>query len=164
MEDTRLFTFGLSIEHGNREIMAIPLFHVAGASYLLAFFYGAGVNIIYPERAFDPKATLQMIQDEKATDIHIVPTNLVSMLTLPDIQEYNLSSLKRIWYAGSPMPVEVLKKGMDIFGPVFIQAYGQSESGPLSSKLSKKAHQVLDKPLRSKRCWHPAVSPAPVFT
>ena len=145
LEDTRLFNLQLTIEPGNREILAIPLFHVAGASYLFAFFYGGGVNIIYPQRAFDPVAILQMIQDEKATDIHIVPTNLVSMLALPDIQKYDLSSLKRIWYAGSPMPVEVLKRGMDIFGPVFMQAYGQSESGPLVSCLTKRAHQVQDK-------------------
>lgn len=63
------------------------------------------------------------------------------MLALPDIQEYDLSSLQRIWYAGSPMPVEVLKNGMDLFGPIFIQAYGQSESGPLNCTLLQKAHQ-----------------------
>jgi len=145
MEDTRLFTFGLALEPGDKEIMAIPLFHVAGASYLLAFFYSAAVNIIYPQRAFDPATTLQMIQDEQATDIHIVPTHLVSMLGMSDIQKYDLRTLKRIWYAGSPMPVEVLKKGMDLLGPVFIQAYGQSESGPLVSNLSKRAHRVMDK-------------------
>ena len=145
LEDTKLFNLQLTIEPGNREIMSIPLFHVGGASYLFAFIYGGGVNIIYPQRAFDPATILQMIQDEKATDIHIVPTNLVSMLALPDIQKYDLSSLKRIWYAASPMPVEVLKKGIDIFGPVFIQAYGQSESGPLVSTLTKRAHQVQDK-------------------
>jgi acyl-CoA synthetase (AMP-forming)/AMP-acid ligase II len=144
MEDTRLFTFGLALEPGDKEIMAIPLFHVAGASYLLAFFYSAAVNIIYPQRAFDPATTLQMIQDEQATDIHIVPTHLVSMLGMSDIQKYDLRTLKRIWYAGSPMPVEVLKKGMDLLGPVFIQAYGQSESGPLVSNLSKHAHRVMD--------------------
>ncbi|MDB4443771.1 long-chain-fatty-acid--CoA ligase [bacterium] len=161
MEDTRLFAFGLTVEPGDKEIMAIPLFHVAGASYLFAFFYGGGVNIIFPQRAFDPAGTLKMIQDEKVTDIHIVPTNLVSMLSLPDIQKYDLSSLKRIWYAGSPMPVEVLKKGMDIFGPVFIQAYGQSESGPFVSKLSKRSHQVLDKPPEEQKILASCGQPCP---
>jgi acyl-CoA synthetase (AMP-forming)/AMP-acid ligase II len=145
MEDARQFCFGLAMEAGDKELMTIPLFHVAGASYLIAFFYGGGLNIIYPKRSFDPALTLQMIQEEKVTDIHIVPTNLVSMLALPHIKNYDLSSLKRIWYAGSPMPVEVLKKGMDIIGPKFIQAYGQTESGPLASILSKQAHMVMDK-------------------
>ncbi len=146
MEDTRLFASGLTLEYGNRELMAIPLFHVAGASYLFAFFFSAAVNIIYAPRSFDPATFLQMIQDERVTDIHIVPTHLVSMLGLPEIRKYDLGTLKRIWYAGSPMPVEVLKKGMDLFGPVFIQAYGQSESGPLVSSLSRRAHMVTDEP------------------
>lgn len=146
MEDTRAFVHALTIEPENRNIFVIPLFHVAGASFILAFFYGGAANIIFPQRAFDPALVLQLIQDERATDIHIVPTNLVSILSLPDIEAFNLSSLKRIWYAGSPMPVEILKKGMDRFGPIFMQAYGQTESGPLVSVLSKKAHQVLDRP------------------
>jgi long-chain acyl-CoA synthetase len=146
MEDTRLFTLGLALEYGNRELMTIPLFHVAGASYLFAFFFSAAVNIISPQRTFDPATFLQMIQDEQVTDIHIVPTHLVSMLGLPEIRKYDLNTLKRVWYAGSPMPVEVLKKGIDLLGPVFIQAYGQSESGPLVSSLSRSAHMVMDEP------------------
>lgn len=161
MEDTRQFCLGLSIEPGNRELMAIPLFHVAGASYLFAFFYGGGLNIIYPKRSFDPEATLRMIQEEKVTDIHIVPTNLVSMLSLPDIKDYDLSSLNRIWYAGSPMPVEVLKKGMDMLGPIFIQAYGQTESGPLVSILSKSSHMVMDKPPEEQKILGSCGQPCP---
>ena len=161
MEDTRLFTFGLSLELGNRELMAIPLFHVAGASYLFAFFFSAAVNIIYPQRSFDPATFLQIIQDERVTDIHIVPTHLVSMLGLPEIHKYDLGTLKRIWYAGSPMPVEVLKKGMDLLGPVFIQAYGQSESGPLVSNLSRSAHMVLEDPPEAQKVLASCGRPCP---
>jgi acyl-CoA synthetase (AMP-forming)/AMP-acid ligase II len=110
MEDTRLFTLELALEYGNRELMAIPLFHVAGASYLFAFFFSAAANIIYPQQTFDPASFLQMIQDEQ-NDIHIVPTHLVIMLGLPEIRQYELNTLKRVWYAGSPMPVEILKRG-----------------------------------------------------
>jgi acyl-CoA synthetase (AMP-forming)/AMP-acid ligase II len=161
LEDTRLFVYELNMKPGRKEIMAIPLFHIAGASYLMAFMYGRGINIIYPERAFDPAETLKLIQQEAATDIHIVPTNLVSMLGLPDIDTYDLSSLKCIWYAGSPMPVEVLKKGMDILGPIFMQAYGQSESGPLVSTLSQKAHQVLDRSLEEQQVLASCGRPVP---
>jgi acyl-CoA synthetase (AMP-forming)/AMP-acid ligase II len=161
LEDTRLFTFGLTLESGNRELMAIPLFHVAGASYLFAFFYSAAVNVIYPHRSFDPATFLQMIQDERVTDIHIVPTHLVSMLGLPELGKYDIGTLKRIWYAGSPMPVEVLKKGMDLLGPVFIQAYGQSESGPLVSNLSRKAHMVMDQPPEAQKVLASCGQPCP---
>jgi acyl-CoA synthetase (AMP-forming)/AMP-acid ligase II len=161
LEDTRLFTYGLAIENGNKEFMSIPLFHIAGISYLLAFFYGGGVNILSTHRTFDPSEALKTIQDEEVTDIHIVPTNLVSMLAMKNIEEYDLTSLKRIWYAGSPMPVEVLKKGMDLFGPIFIQAYGQSESGPLTTVLSQTAHNVLDKPQEAQKVLASCGQPVP---
>jgi acyl-CoA synthetase (AMP-forming)/AMP-acid ligase II len=97
------------------------------------------------QRSFDPRATLQAIQDERATDIHIVPTQLVTMLAIPDVDQYDLGSLKRMWYAASPMPTELLKKGIERFGSIFMQGYGQSESGPDITFLPKKSHQVLDK-------------------
>ena len=114
-----------------------------------------------PQRSFDPTATLQSIQEEKGTDIHIVPTHLVSMLALPSTEKYDLRSLKRIWYAASPMPTELLKKGMERFGTIFIQAYGQSESGPDIAILLKRSHQVLDKSLEDQKvlasCGHPGI-------
>jgi acyl-CoA synthetase (AMP-forming)/AMP-acid ligase II len=53
--------------------------------------------------------------------------------------------MKLIWYAASPMPLEVIKKAMKVFGPIFSQGYGQTESGPMISHLSKEDHNVLDK-------------------
>jgi acyl-CoA synthetase (AMP-forming)/AMP-acid ligase II len=50
-----------------------------------------------------------------------------------------------MWYAASPMPVEVLKKGIKTWGPLFIQGYGQTESGPAITDLTSKDHAVLDK-------------------
>jgi len=144
MEDTRIYAQGLAMEAGDNHVMVMPLFHIGGHAHFWTFFYAGGSNIIM--KFFDPAATLQTIQDEKATDIHIVPTHLVAMFALPDFEKYNLSSLKRIWYAASPMPVELLKKAMNIWGPIFMQGYGQSESGPMVTFLPKQSHRVLDKP------------------
>ncbi len=151
MEDTRIFVQELALDPTDKHVMIVPLFHVAGGSFLWAFFYAAADNLIMPQRSFDPAATLQAIQDEKATAIHIVPTHLVAMLSLPGLEKYDLSSLKRMWYAGSPMPTELLRKGMEIFGPIFMQAYGQSESGPNVTFLPTRYHQVLDRPLEEQR-------------
>lgn len=151
MEDARSFAMGLTAEVGNRQVLCLPLFHVAAMSYSLGFFYAGGLTVIMSQRNFDPAATLQAIQDNKATDIHIVPTHLVSILALPEVKQQDLTSLKRIWYAASPMPLELLKRGMETFGDVFIQAYGQTESGPLVTYLSKADHQVLDKAPQKQR-------------
>jgi len=113
-----------------------------------------------PQRAFDPAATLQTIQDEKATDIDIVATHLIAMLALPDVDKYDLSSLKRMWYAASPMPVEVLKKGIKTWGQIFAQAYGETESGPAITDLPRKDHNVLDRPPEEQRILASAGRPS----
>jgi long-chain acyl-CoA synthetase len=129
----------------NKHVMILPLFHIGGWSHFWAFFYVGASNVIMPKGTFDPHATLQVIQDEKATDIHIVPTHLVGLLAAPGIERHNLSSLRRMWYAASPMPTELLRKGIATFGEVFAQGYGQSESGPDIAILTRESHRVLDK-------------------
>jgi long-chain acyl-CoA synthetase len=145
LEDVRTMALQLRMEPAMKHVMILPLFHIGGSSFFWTYFFGGASNVIMTQRSFDPEATLKTIQDEKATDIHIVPTQLVIMMALPDIDGYDLSSLKRIWYAASPMPVELLRKGMARFGPIFEQGYGQSESGPDISFFSREAHMVLDK-------------------
>jgi len=146
LEESRTKALTVGINEHNKHVMILPLFHIGGWSHFWTFFCVGGSNIIMSQRSFDPSATLKMIQDERATDIHIVPTQLVSILDLPNIDEYDLSSLKRIWYAASPMPTELLRKGIEKFGPIFAQGYGQSESGPDISILKEEYHNVLDKP------------------
>ncbi len=140
---TKVITAGL--KHEDRHVMILPLFHIGGWSHFWAFFMIGACNVIMANRSFDPSATLLTIQNEKATDLHIVPTHLVAILSLPDIDQYDLSSLKQIWYAASPMPLELLKKGMARFGPIFGQGYGQSESGPDITILPEEAHRVISK-------------------
>ncbi|MCK4785611.1 MAG: long-chain-fatty-acid--CoA ligase, partial [Desulfobacteraceae bacterium] len=151
IEDTRTFVIGLGLEHSSKHVQIMPLFHVGGTKNFWGYFYVGGSNVIMPQRSFNPAATLQMIQDEKATDIHIVPTHLASFLALPDVDEYDLSSLRQMFYAASPMPLELLKKGMEMWGPIFVQAYGSTEDGPNVTTLSKQQHDVLDRPPEEQR-------------
>ena len=146
MDDTRTFVMAIGLEHGDKHIQIMPLFHVGGTKNFWGFFYVGGSNVITTQRSFDPAATLQAIQDEKATDIHIVATHLAAIFTLPDVDKYDLSSLKRMFYAASPMPLELLKKGMEKWGPIFAQAYGATEDGPNVTMLSRQQHDVLDRP------------------
>jgi acyl-coenzyme A synthetase/AMP-(fatty) acid ligase len=112
-----------------------------------------------PQISFDPAATLKEIQDESATIIHIVPTNLAAFLLLPDIDQYDLSSIKSVFYAASPMTLELLKKGMEKWGQVFVQGYGTSETGPNISLLSIQAHNVLDRPPEEQEVLYSAGTP-----
>jgi acyl-CoA synthetase (AMP-forming)/AMP-acid ligase II len=146
MDDTRRLALALNLEFGNRQIQIMPLFHVGGTKNLWGYFFVGATNVIMPQISFDPKATLQAIQDEKATDIHIVATHLAAFLALPDVDQYDLGHLKRMFYAASPMPVEILRRGMEKWGPIFIQFYGATEDGPNVTMLSKRQHSVLDRP------------------
>ena len=147
-EDSRTYTINLSIQPDDRHIQVSPMFHIAGDTMMRSLLYVGACNIIV--KLFDPAATLKLIQDEKATHVSIVPTHLIAMLAVPDVKKYDTSSLKFIWYGGSPMPLEVVRKGLEVFGPVFGQGYGQSESGPAISHLPKEDHDVLGTPLEKR--------------
>ncbi len=143
-DDCRIYIINQSIQPDDRHIQVSPMFHIAGDTMVRSLLYLGACNIIM--KNFDPATALQLIQDEKATHISIVPTHLVAMLAVPDVQQYDVSSLKFIWYGGSPMPLEVLKRGLATFGNVFGQGYGQSESGPAICHLSKEDHNSLGTP------------------
>ena len=161
LDNTRIKALELGVKADDRHIVVLPLFHIGGDSHVWPFFYVGGCNVIMPQRSFDPDATLQAIQQEKATDMQIIPTQLKAMLSHQNLKKYNLSSLKRIYYAASPMPVALLRQGLEIFGPIFSQGYGQTESGPQIASLPRKAHQVLDRPLEEQKvlssCGQPSL-------
>ena len=142
MQNTQIKALDLGLEPGDRHLVVLPMFHIGGDSHIWPFFLMGGCNVIMATASFDPAAALQTVGDEHITDIHIVPTQLISLLNLPEIHQFDLRTLKRIWYAASPMPVEVLKKGLSVFGPLFFQGYGQTESGPHTTVLSKAAHRA----------------------
>ena len=161
LDNTRIKALEMGTKPGDRHIMVLPFFHIGGDSHIWPFFIVGGCNVIMPQKSFDPKAVLETIQNEKITDMQIVPTQLNAILSRPDLKEYNLSSLNRIYYAASPMPVEMLRRGLEIFGPIFSQGYGQTESGPQICSLPRKAHQVLDKPPEAQKvlssCGQPSL-------
>jgi len=151
----------LGLEFGDRHLVVLPMFHVGGDSHIWPFFITGGCNVLMPRPSFDPAETLKAINDERVTDVQIVPTQLVALLHLPDIKTYKFPHLKRIWYAASPMPTEVLRQGLAIFGPVFLQGYGQTESGPHVTVLKKIDHRDVrdshDGPNLLASCGHPSM-------
>lgn len=103
----------------------LPLFHVSWWPVLAMFSVCGKVCI---NRKPDLDAIFKLIQDEKCTHMNLVPTIYGWMVDYPNIEKYNLSSLRLLSYAGSPFPTEVLKKCIKRFGNIFAQAYGSTES------------------------------------
>jgi len=156
-EDIRTKVLEKALEPGDTYVILIPLFHVI-VSEMLALFYIGDRSVII--KFFDPAETLKIIQDEKATDIFVVPTHLAAMLALPDVKKYDVSSVKRVSYGGSPIPIELLEKALTVFGPIFVQAYGQSECS-IITYLRREDHEVLDKSPEEKKilnsCGRPCI-------
>ncbi|UCF60680.1 MAG: long-chain-fatty-acid--CoA ligase [Anaerolineaceae bacterium] len=148
MENTCMKALDIGVQFGDRHLVVLPMFHIGGDSHIWPFFLKGGCNVIMPV-PFDLADALKTIQEERITDIHIVPTQLVALLSLPDINKYDLQGLKRIWYAASPMPTEVLKQGLSVFGSKFIQGYGLSETGPDVTVLSQENHHIPEESIEA---------------
>jgi long-chain acyl-CoA synthetase len=143
IDNTKNLIIEMGLQPGDKHVQIMPLFHIGGINHFRAYLFIAGSNYIIEDRSFNPAKTLKVIQDEKATDMDIVATHLVAMLAVPDLEQYDISSLKRMWYAASPMPVEVLKKGIETWGSIFAQGYGQTEAGPEITDLTREDNKVV---------------------
>jgi long-chain acyl-CoA synthetase len=116
-----------------------PLTHAAGLMMMVYYSKGA-TNVILP--GFDEEAILKTIEREKVTSLLLIPTMLYRLLMFPDLQSYDLSSVKRIWYGTAPMAVDRLKEGIRIFGNVFRQNYGMTEIAQPITYLGPEDHII----------------------
>lgn len=122
--------------------MLLPLFHASFWPALCCLMVGGKVVII---RRPELGTILKAIQDEKCTHVNAVPTLYNWLLEFPKVDDFELSSVRLMTYAGSPMPKEVLKRCIRKFGNILAQGYGLTEAAPLISLLMPDEH-VLDGP------------------
>ncbi|AIY00609.1 substrate--CoA ligase [Arthrobacter sp. PAMC 25486] len=111
----------------------VPFYHCFGMvmGNLGATTHGAA--IVIPAASFDPAATLAAVQEERCTALYGVPTMFIAELNLPEFSSYDLSSLRTGIMAGSPCPVEVMKRTMTEMNMAGVSiAYGMTETSPVS--------------------------------
>ena len=94
-----------------------------------------GAAMVYPAEGFDPLATLEAVEAEKCTALHGVPTMFIAELGHPEFARFDLTSLRTGIMAGSPCPIEVMKRcvGEMHMREVTI-AYGMTETSPVSTQ------------------------------
>jgi fatty-acyl-CoA synthase len=96
-----------------------------------------GATMVYPNDGFDPLSVLQTVQDEKCTGLHGVPTLFIAELDHPRFKEFDLSSLRTGIMAGSPCPIEVMKRVVSEMNMSEVTiAYGMTETSPVSCQSS----------------------------
>jgi fatty-acyl-CoA synthase len=124
---------GLRLTERDRICIPVPLYHCFGMvmGNLAAISHGAAM--IYPAESFDPSKTLEVVDRERATALYGVPTMFIAELETPEFSRYDLSSLRTGIMAGSPCPVEVMKRVIKQMNLTEItNCYGMTETSPVS--------------------------------
>jgi fatty-acyl-CoA synthase len=117
----------------DRLCIPVPLYHCFGMvlGNLCCLTHGAAM--VYPSDGFEPLATLEAIEAERCTAVHGVPTMFIAEMDHPDFAKFDLSSLRTGIMAGSPCPVEVMKRALERMHLSEITiAYGMTETSPVS--------------------------------
>ncbi|HEX5228126.1 MAG TPA: AMP-binding protein [Bryobacteraceae bacterium] len=122
----------MKIIAGERIVVPVPLYHCFGCVIGTLVSVVTGAAMILPAATFDALATLQAIQDERATAIYGVPTMFIAELDHPEFGGFDLRSLRTGLMAGAPCPVEIMKRVVkDMHCTGMTVGYGQTESSPL---------------------------------
>jgi len=127
----------MKLTPADRLCIPVPLYHCFGMVLGNLACLTHGATIVYPSDGFDPLAVLQTVQDEHCTGLHGVPTMFIAELDHPRFGEFDLSSLRTGIMAGSPCPIEVMKRVMsDMHMSEVTIAYGMTETSPVSCQSS----------------------------
>ena len=117
----------------DRVCIPVPLYHCFGMGVGNLGCVVSGATMVYPAPSFEPEATLEAIQDERCTSIYGVPTMFIAQLDHPDFSKFDLTSLRTGIMAGSPCPIETMKRVIsDMHASEVCIAYGMTETAPVS--------------------------------
>ncbi|MHC1698216.1 MAG: AMP-binding protein [Geobacteraceae bacterium] len=115
----------------DRLCIPVPFFHCFGCVLAVMACVTHGATMV-PIETFSPLLVLQAIEKERCTAVHGVPTMFIAELEHPDFEKYDLTSLRSGIMAGSPCPIEVMKRVIrDMYASEITIAYGQTESSPV---------------------------------
>jgi long-chain acyl-CoA synthetase len=139
---------GMGIKPGMIYLNVPPMFHAGDAMAMFAFFFVGSTNITLS--AFSPEAVMKTIEQQCVTHALLVPAMILAILRYPQLSNFNIKSLECIIYGTAPMPMEPLKKAIQILQCKFIQVYGATETFVPVSILSSEDH-VLQGTLEQSR-------------
>ena len=121
----------------DRVCIPVPLYHCFGMvlGNLACITHGAAM--VYPSEGFDPLASLEAVEAERCTALYGVPTMFIAELGHPEFKRFDLSSLRTGIMAGSPCPIEVMKRCVSEMNMSEVTiAYGMTETSPVSTQTS----------------------------
>jgi fatty-acyl-CoA synthase len=129
---------GMAYTEADRICVPVPFYHCFGMVMGNLGATSHGACVVIPAPAFDPAATLTAVQAERCTSLYGVPTMFIAELALPDFPTYDLTSLRTGCMAGSPCPVEVMKRVIaEMHMEEVTICYGMTETSPVSTQTGK---------------------------
>jgi fatty-acyl-CoA synthase len=140
----------------DRVAIPVPFYHCFGMVLGNLACTTHGAAIVIPALGFDPAATLDAVQAERCTSLYGVPTMFIAELALPDFASYDLSTLRTGIMAGSPCPVEVMKRVISEMHMTEVTiAYGMTETSPVSAQT--RADEDMERRVSTVGRVHPHV-------
>ncbi len=117
-----------------------PMFHLGDVGVTFALMLSGAAHVML--RSFTPQGFAEAVANEGVTEAALVPTMLQMLIDSADFGSFDLGRLRRIAYAGSPMPPALLDRAMDLLPQVdFMQIYGMTELAPVATVLAPQDHR-----------------------
>jgi fatty-acyl-CoA synthase len=140
----------------DRVCIPVPFYHCFGMVLGNLGCTTHGATMVVPEAAFDASAVLETVEAERCTSLYGVPTMFIAELDHPDFAGFDLSSLRTGVMAGSPCPVEVMKRVVSSMHMAEVTiCYGMTETSPVSTQTA--ADDTLDRRVGTVGRVHPHV-------
>jgi fatty-acyl-CoA synthase len=146
----------LKYTEADRVCIPVPFYHCFGMVLGNLACTTHGAAMVVPAEGFDPVITMDTVQKERCTSLYGVPTMFIAELEHPRFKEFDFSTLRTGIMAGSPCPVEVMKKVQTVMHiPEMTIAYGMTETSPASTQCL--TDDPLDKRVSTVGRVHPHV-------
>jgi acyl-CoA synthetase (AMP-forming)/AMP-acid ligase II len=107
-------------------LVAMPIFHIGGSGFgFMALYKGATAVVA---REFDVNGILDYIERDRISKVFLVPAAMQFIVRHPKARSVDYSRIRHIFYGAAPMPAELLRECIEVFGCGFVQMYGMTET------------------------------------
>ncbi|MCG7363937.1 AMP-binding protein [Roseomonas sp. ACRSG] len=146
MTQTLLLMAGRAWSDGVRLLCPTPISHGAGATLIPVLWRGGTVIL---QKGFDPDRFLDAMEEHGANATFLVPTMVYKLLDHPRTRRTDFSRMETLMYGAAPMSPARIREGLEVFGPVLQQGYGQTEAPSAILTLSRQDHLDADERILS---------------
>ncbi|MCY1264104.1 3-[(3aS,4S,7aS)-7a-methyl-1,5-dioxo-octahydro-1H-inden-4-yl]propanoyl:CoA ligase [compost metagenome] len=137
VNNARFIAMAMRFSEQDKLCIPVPFYHCFGMVLAVLACVSSGAAMVFPGQAFEPEATMQAVSEERCTALHGVPTMFIAQLDHPNFASYDFSSLRTGIMAGSPCPIETMKRVVSQMHMSEVTiAYGMTETSPVSFQSS----------------------------